>query len=374
MAVEAGRAALEAAAGTAGVEHVVLVTRDVPLLEGGSSAALLAGLGLPLDTETTERVGGAPATLDAVLSARPRTLVVAADLDPGGAGAVVVPASGLPLRPIGRATRSLPVQARSADGITHRYDDPRLLRERGLRASLDRLSQELKGKPAAIAGAPFPQVRPLCADEPPRLPVLGASATVFALAALVERQKAGVLVATEQASLTAAALEPGGDIRVVRNEPPGRPVPVARVTPGPDLPVSLAAYERAFEAKVGWQAAGCVRCGTLAYPPRHRCRECGSEGEWSSVPLPRRAEVYTAVTVHVPVPGLATPYSLAVVQLDGTDVRVLARTTAAEAGAVAIGDTGRMTLRRVAVRSGVPDYGYAFWPDYTLEGLEEVAE
>ncbi|WP_371541442.1 hypothetical protein OG266_00775 [Streptomyces sp. NBC_00554] len=49
MAVEAGRAAL-AAAGAAGVAHVVLVTRDLPLLEGGNSAALLAGLGLPPDT------------------------------------------------------------------------------------------------------------------------------------------------------------------------------------------------------------------------------------------------------------------------------------------------------------------------------------
>ena len=27
-----------------------------------------------------------------------------------------------------------------------------------------------------------------------------------------------------------------------------------------------------------------------------------------------------------------------------------------------IGDTGRMVLRRVAVRTGVPDYGYAFLP------------
>lgn len=50
MAVEAGRAALAAAAGAAGVAHVVLVARDLPLLEDGNSAALLAGLGLPPDT------------------------------------------------------------------------------------------------------------------------------------------------------------------------------------------------------------------------------------------------------------------------------------------------------------------------------------
>jgi uncharacterized OB-fold protein len=206
--------------------------------------------------------------------------------------------------------------------------------------------------------------------------VLGAGAAVFALAALAERKEPAVLVATEQASLTAASLEvaAGEVVRVRRLEPPARPVPAARTTPGPEIPVSLAAYDRAFEAKVAWKAARCGNCATLAFPPRHRCRECGTEGDWSLVPLPRRAAVYTATTVHVPVPGLATPYSLAVVQLDGVDVRVLARTTAVEAGSVSIGDTGLMTLRRVALRSGVPDYGYAFWPDAASAGHGESKE
>ncbi|MEE4599438.1 OB-fold domain-containing protein [Streptomyces sp. DSM 41524] len=375
MAVEAGRAALEAA-GTGAVERVVLVSRDLPLLEGGNSAALLAGLGLPPDTDVVERLGGAPAALDAILTARPRTLVTAADLDPAGAGAVVVSSNGPVLRPVGRVTRSLPVQARSANGVVHRYDDPRLLRERGLLASLDRLREHdngLEGRPTAIAGAPFAQVRALCDGEPPKLPVLGASATVFALAALAERKEPATLAAAEQASLTAAVLDTsaGEPAHIHRLEPAARAVPAAHTTPGLDMPVSLAAYDRAFESKVGWKAARCESCGTLALPRRYRCRGCGTEGEWSLVPLPRRAVVYTTTTVHVPVPSLTTPYSLAVVQLDGTDVRVLARTTAAEPGSVSIGDTGRMTLRRVAVRSGVPDYGYAFWPDDVPEGHEE---
>jgi uncharacterized protein len=37
--------------------------------------------------------------------------------------------------------------------------------------------------------------------------------------------------------------------------------------------------------------------------------------------------------------------------------------TGAEPGTVAIGDRGRLALRRVAMRSGVPDYGYAFEPE-----------
>jgi uncharacterized OB-fold protein len=375
MAVEAGRAALDGARSgpspqgmsqQAGAERVVLVTRDPALLEGGSAAALLAGLGLPADVEVVERIGGAPAALDAALSARPRTLVIAADLDPAGAGAVLVSTDGLRLRPLSRVNRSLPVTTRSGDGATHSYDDPRLLRERGLKESLRRAGPRRAA--TVVAGVPHGQARALCAGEPPRLPTLGASATMFALATLAEGGSPGadaplVLLASEQATLTAAVATEPAAATVLRLEPEARPMPATRHTPGPEIPLSLAAYERAFEPKVRWEAARCGGCGTLAYPPRHRCTECGAESGWSPVPLPRRAEVYTAVTVHVPVPGLPTPYSLAMVQLEGLDMRVLVKTTADEAGSVAIGDTGRMTLRRVAVRSGVPDYGYAFWPD-----------
>ena len=68
MAVQAGRAALSGAG--AGVRHVVLVTRELPLLEGGNGAALVAGLGLPAPTTVVEQVGGGPAVLDALVRGR----------------------------------------------------------------------------------------------------------------------------------------------------------------------------------------------------------------------------------------------------------------------------------------------------------------
>ena len=71
LAVEAGRAAL---AGSAAVERVVLVSRDLPLLESSNAAVLLAGLSLDPELEVDERLGGAPAAVDALSSARPRTL------------------------------------------------------------------------------------------------------------------------------------------------------------------------------------------------------------------------------------------------------------------------------------------------------------
>jgi hypothetical protein len=45
------------------------------------------------------------------------------------------------------------------------------------------------------------------------------------------------------------------------------------------------------------------------------------------------------------------------------DVRALVKVTGVVPGSVQIGDRGRMALRCIAVRSGVPDYGYAFEPD-----------
>lgn len=363
MAVEAGTAAL-GDRGRSGVERVILVTRDLPLLEGGNGAALLAGLGLPPDVETVERIGGAPAALDALLSAPPGTLVIGADLEPAAAAAALTAGTGLELTDAGRANRSLPVTARASDGTVHSYDDPRLLRERGLLASLR--AAVPGGKPGAVVGIAPAQAAKLASGPPLTPPALGASAPIFALAELAGRSgsEPTVLAAAEQAALTAATVTPASTAANVRRvEPAARPVPALRRTPGPEIPISLAAYERAFESKVRWEAARCGGCGALAFPPRYRCRDCGSEGAWSPVPLPRRAEVYTAASVHVAVPGMATPYDLVVVQLEDVDVRVLARTTAAAPGAVAIGDTGRMRLRRVAVRSGVPDYGYAFWPD-----------
>ena len=70
LAVEAGRAAIDAAF-DGDVQRVVLVSRELPLLEGGNAAVLLAGLGLDPEIEVSERLGGAPAALDALMSARP---------------------------------------------------------------------------------------------------------------------------------------------------------------------------------------------------------------------------------------------------------------------------------------------------------------
>jgi uncharacterized OB-fold protein len=111
---------------------------------------------------------------------------------------------------------------------------------------------------------------------------------------------------------------------------------------------------------VGLQAGQCAQCGNLALPPRRRCTSCGSEAPHGLTPLPRHGVVYTAVTVHVPVPGLTSPYGLAIIELGDTGVRLLTPLTGNPTATVSIGDAGALVLRKLAVRGGVPDYGYAF--------------
>src|SRR6202034_1388776 len=199
--------------------------------------------------------------------------------------------------------------------------------------------------------------------QPPALPTTGASSALFALAALAESLISGPLFAAEQA--TVSGVQVGDGVALVRRvEPAARPSPASTFTPGKEIPVSLAAYDRAFAAKVRFEAGRQAETGELDFPPRYRGGQDGTlHTDYALVPLPRTGTVYTGVTVRIPVPGLPTPYSLVIVELDDVGVRVLARLTGAEAGTVNIGARGRMVLRRVAVRSGAPDYGYAFCPE-----------
>lgn len=375
LAVSAGVAALGTdPTSLAMVTSVVLVSRDLPLLEGGNSAPLLAGLGLPDTLLARECVGGSPAVLDAILTAGEGTLVIGADTgrsdgSSAGASAVLVGDGGAAVTPLGRVTRSMPTAARDADGNRADYADPRLLRERGVNESLNRLGNP---KPVAVAGIVGKEVAGLCSGAPPTLLSTGASAIGFALAALAEAATTGPVLAVEQATVTLAELG-SGPIVVTRDEPAPRPRPTGKLAPGNSVSISLSAYERAFDAKLRLTAARCTGCGTLSYPHRYRCIECGSEAPTDAVPLPRDAVIYTQATIHVPVPGLVSPYTVTLVELGDTEVRVLVKLTGANPGSTSIGDHGRLVFRLVAVRQGVPDYGYAFLPSQPSAPAKEAA-
>lgn len=361
LAVAAGVAAL-GETGPALVTEVILVSRDLPLLEGGNSAPVLAGLGLSADVRVSETLGGAPAVLDALTEASTGTLVIGVDdAETAGASAVWCGADGAPLTAAGRVTRSLPAIARDASGHSSDYADPRLLRERGVNESLARLGAP---QPIAAAGLTAREATGICVGEPPQVGTTGASSLGFVLASLAERESTGCVLAAEQASLVLADLG-AGTLTVVRHEPAAQLPPDGKLAPGASISISLSAYERAFDAKLRLEAAACADCGELSYPPRHRCLACGSESPTTPTPLPRHGEAYSVATIRVPVPGLVSPYTVVIVELGDSGVRTLVRLTGAPPGSVRIGQTGTLVFRLVAVRQGVPDYGYGFLPDRT---------
>jgi len=360
LAVAAGSAALDLVPG-AKVDLVVLVTRDGAPLDTGVGPVVLAALGLPSDISLTTVLGGAPAALDALASARPGTLLLTADTSGGAASAAALTgAGGAELTQVSRVGRSVPTLVRDAAGVEFDYSDARLQRERGLLLGLEQLS--LPGKPLAVAGVSPKDAAAVCEGTPAALPTAGASSALFALADVLRRGEAGLLVSVEQGLLTAVNVQLG-EVSLGVRAPEPRALPKRTVSAEADIKMSLPAYDRAFDAKVGLKAGKCGTCGTLALPPRLYCLSCGHQGPTELIALPRRGSVYTTVTVHVPVPGLATPYSLAIVELGDTGVRITVHVTDAVPGAVAIDDLGQLVLRRVAVRSGIPDYGYAFAPD-----------
>lgn len=358
MAVQAGRLALKGTDSSA-VSSVVFVANKLPLLPSGDAAVLLAALDLPANTQLIERAGTAVAALDAVATATAGMLVITAHEgnQAGGAAALVIDASTVTCE--SRIERSLPLRTWADDGRESLDEDPRLLRERGARASLSRLG--LEENVILIAGLDRRTAAQFCAPEAPAVKISGPASGIAAIAAAAENSQSGLVGAWHDASATVARIDADA-IEVRRIETPALPIP-RQTSSSADIKFAATAYERAFDSKLGLKAGKCPSCGTLAMPPRYRCLKCGSEEPHILTRLPTRAAVYTTTTVHTPVPGLATPYSLAIVETEGTDVRMLLTVTGAPPATVKIGDAGSLVLRIVAKRSGVSDYGYAFQPD-----------
>lgn len=374
LAVEAASAGLgDAPAGT--VDRIVMVVSRPDVVNSAAQGVIRRALGISDPVPIELRLGGSVATLEALASSTPGTLVIAAEDGSAGAasGAAFIASEGMTLSSPDLVDRSLPMRVRHFDELaTHRYDDARLERERGWRPALE----ELSGGSVAtfLAGVPGKEVSRFGATVLPDTDVMDATAPFFVLAAMASAGRDGRLIAVDSALGCGVDVRNTGSARVAVSHR----APVA-VADGPrfdtlvsEIPISLPAYERAFEARLGLQAAQC-ECGELSYPPRLLCLSCGEMDRTSSFPLPRTGSVYSVVTVHIKVPGMATPYARAVVELDGVPVRILMPVTDFRPVDSKIGDRGRLVLRRIATREGVPDYGYSFQPD-EREGQPDMRE
>jgi uncharacterized OB-fold protein len=349
------------------VRRVVVLTPNPDVLEGFGTGVLARALGLGDDTPVELRVAGAAAALAALLEASTGSLVVGVDLSPraAAAGAAWIgDGPGLSLNRAGSVHGSLPMRVRhtgSAEPVV--YGDARVERDLATAPLVERLRGTGQ---ISIVGTTPSEAKRLGARSV--APTQGPAGVIHALAALSAVDEDARLVALDAASACAADVR-SSVVEVLDEEVPA--VPASQrpsITQAVEVPFSMPAYARAFEAKIGLEGARCS-CGTVSFPPRQLCLECGRSGETTPIPLPRTGEIYTSVKVHVPIPGIAGPYSLAIVALDDSPVRVLAQVADVGAREPAIGERGRLVLRRVAVREGVPDYGYAFQSQVTA--LEE---
>lgn len=342
-------------------DRLVLVSSAPEVLEGDTAAVIARALDDPA-LVVERRIGGGAAVLDALTTVPAGTLVTAVETGPGAvAAAALVADTGAVVRGAGRISRGLPGRLRlSGEAEPRVYDDPRLMRERGWREAVRALSGD--ERPASVVGVPAAFAKSV-ADAPDLVDAAdlqSAAAPLLGLAALVGAGRTGRLVAVEGASGAAVDVVDAAGCTVHEEARAPLPRVDAAYDDSVEIPISLAAYERAFDAKIGLLASRCSN-GHVEHPPRRYCPTCG-DTEATQEPLPREAEVYTVVTIHAPVPGMRTPYSIAIASINGTDVRVLAPVTDATPGSTAIGDRGALVLRRVAVRKGIPDYGYSFQP------------
>ena len=361
LAVAAGRSALKP---DRAALRVVLVCAEPEYLDGAPLPVLLRGLDLAPAVPAELRVGGAPAVLDAIASAAPGTLVVGVTTGRGAAaGAAFIDVGGMLLDDRQSVTNSLPMRVRNiAEQSTRTYADGRVERELGWKPTIDALT----------AGHDKPMVVGIEAKDAKRLGCravddvpAGAPGPIFALGIMADQLDGGRLVAVDAAIGTAVTVSAVGEAVVSRDVRPPVPASARSRVVGAELtiPFSMPSYQRAVVEKLTLTAMRCPQCGTEAYPRRERCITCGRMGDGVSFALPRSGEIYSAVTVHAPVPGVPTPRALAIVSLPPTTVRILAVVTDSPPDLAVIGGRGELVLRLVAVREGVPDYGYAFRPE-----------
>jgi uncharacterized OB-fold protein len=355
------------------VDRVIVVTRTPDITEGWASGVVARALGLGSAASVELRVGDAPAVLDVLARTPGGTVVVAVDLgtdSAAAAAALLVDGPGLDVDIVNREIDSLPMRVRHVgQPQVSVYDDSRVERDLFLTPLTARL---LDGRDARVTGA-APAFLKRLGGTPEVTPTSGAAAALFALRNLAGTAEPVRLIALGEDGVVAAEVRVSGQVAVTDLTRPGQDEASQPRLRGAlvEIPFSMPAYARAFPAKIGLVAAQCV-CGEVSYPPREVCLKCGRVEETKPVGLPRTGVIYTVVPVHAPIPGIPGPYALAIVQLDESPVRVLAPVTDAAATAARIGDPGRLVLRRLSVREGVPDYGYAFQVDD--RGITAVAE
>ncbi len=113
------------------------------------------------------------------------------------------------------------------------------------------------------------------------------------------------------------------------------------------------------------EAAACVQCDAIHFPPRKICPSCGANA-FETVRLSGRGALTTFTIIRTPPSGFTdqAPYAVGIVELD-EGVRLMAQITDCDVDTLKTGDRMIAKFRRIREegRTGVIMYGYKFVPD-----------
>jgi uncharacterized OB-fold protein len=119
-------------------------------------------------------------------------------------------------------------------------------------------------------------------------------------------------------------------------------------------------YHREKPQRYRLEAARCIGCGKIWFPPRRICKACGGQ-EFEKAVLPSRGKVVTYTVIRVPPAAFEEqkPYVVAVVELEN-GVRLTCMVAESPPDEVKIGTPVELVFRRIQKESewGVLQYGY----------------
>ncbi len=116
------------------------------------------------------------------------------------------------------------------------------------------------------------------------------------------------------------------------------------------------------------EAAKCKQCGTISFPGRLICTECGHK-EYETIHLSGKGKLETFTIIRTAPSGFTdfAPYAVGLVNLD-EGVKVLGQITDCDPETLKIGDRLSSKFRRMNEegKTGMIMYAYKFVPDQGL--------
>lgn len=124
--------------------------------------------------------------------------------------------------------------------------------------------------------------------------------------------------------------------------------------------MSVAKYWREVPQRFRYEAKKCSKCGSISFPPRLVCPECGSRS-FKDYVMKDTGKILTFTTIEVGPPQFAdqVPYTVGIVELDD-GARITAQITDVDPSKLKIGDKVKLEFRKIQDdgKAGIIMYGY----------------